>query len=721
MKATLIFLITLFALSCTSADSYDFYISPFGNDDNEGTANAPFASIDKARLAVRELKKTKKGNITVGLKGGKYILRNTIVFTLEDSGSENQKITYKAVEGENPVLTSEEPVTRWEKEKELSDAFPIEAKGNIWSAPLPEGAGRIKYLFQGNKVLPRSMTKGFVPPVKYETWAGTRGVPNARNKMKMPKGIVSDWSNVKDKELVIIPTCDWVIYNRPLVDYDPGTEVITVNVEDFYALGQIRKSPWDGTTSAWIANCPEGMREPGNWYVDTRENKIYLFSNSKPSEINVPMLVEYIRVKGEVTPENEDDILVENIHFKGLVFTNGKRFTWSHVSKSKKEGRIYRDVPKSLLKFQNAKNCSVSECSFENTGADAIILEQSAQYNSIKGNMIRRIGGAGINIRGFQYNKDSSYGNIVEGNHIHHNGEAYWGAPAILISQSSKNHVAHNLIHHTPYNAIRLNGSISGDNTIEYNEIYRAVDILGDGNAFYVIAGGENNKFQYNYIHDITGSHASAGLRTDGVGSSKNIIFIGNILHNTQSGGLVFKGKGHKAINNFFIDCYGSALDESWEGGRGWFEIRCGRSDGMELKNNVFYATFNRGPLFMNANTYESMPQRFKDAGLIIEFEKIQQEGNICYSSFIDEEAARKVAHTSIEKGFQLDYRKITALSIVDGKVVLNPNDQLFKEGYEYIDMDKIGLPDTFPEKWLDYNPEMVQKKYFEKVSKELK
>lgn len=123
----------------------------------------------------------------------------------------------------------------------------------------------------------------------------------------------------------------------------------------------------------------------------------------------------------------------------------------------------------------------------------------------------------------------------------------------------------------------------------------------------------------------------------------------------------------------------------------------------------------------MNANTYESMPQRFKDAGLIIEFEKIQQEGNICYSSFIDEEAARKVAHTSIEKGFQLDYRKITALSIVDGKVVLNPNDQLFKEGYEYIDMDKIGLPDTFPEKWLDYNPEMVQKKYFEKVSKELK
>ncbi len=178
MKRTFVILLAaIFAFSCSSAGEYDFYVSPNGNDNNPGTENAPFATLDRARLAARELKKTKQGDITVGLKGGKYILRNTIVFSLEDSGEDGQKITYKAVEGEEPVLTSEASVSGWTKVDEISKAFPSQAKGNIWSAPLPEGAGRIKYLFKGNEVLPRSMTKGFVPPVKYKAWDGIKDKP----------------------------------------------------------------------------------------------------------------------------------------------------------------------------------------------------------------------------------------------------------------------------------------------------------------------------------------------------------------------------------------------------------------------------------------------------------------------------------------------------------------------------------------------------------------
>ena len=118
----------------------------------------------------------------------------------------------------------------------------------------------------------------------------------------------------------------------------------------------------------------------------------------------------------------------------------------------------------------------------------------------------------------------------------------------------------------------------------------------------------------------------------------------------------------------------------------------------------------------MNANSNEKMPQRFRNAGLIIEFDKIEQEGNICYSSFLDEAATQKVAQKSIEMGFQLDCRKLTAISVEDGKVLINPNDQLFKEGYEYIDIDLIGLPESFPQKWIEYNPEMSMSKYLGKV-----
>lgn len=644
-------------------------------------------------------------------------MRNTIVFSLEDSGKDGQKITYKAIEGEKPVLTSEAPVTGWSKLDEISKAFPSQAKGNIWSAPLPEGAGRIKYLFKGDEVLPRSMTKGFVPPVKYKTWSGIADKPATRNSMKVPDGIIYDWNDIKDMELVIIPSCDWVLYNRPLETFNPQTRVVTTSLESKYALGAIQKSNWDGTTSAWFANFPEGMREAGNWYVNTRENKIYLFSSNKPEHISVPMLLEYIRVEGEVKPGSEADVLVENIHFNGLVFTKGKRYSWDGGDTEPRWE--YLDVSTALLRFRNTRNCSVTASSFENSGASAVRLDLSSQNNRVEGNNMKRLGGTGLSIGGYQEGKNTSFGNEIIANHIHHIGEAYWGAPAVLIMQSSKNRVARNLIHHVPYNGLRISGATSKDNIVEYNELYRVVDVLGDGNAFYIAGTGGNNLYQFNYIHDITNDFASSAMRTDGVGTSKDVSFIGNIVHNVRRGCVVFKGRGHKAINNVFIDCYGDALDKSWEGGRGWLEIRSGLSDGMVISNNIFYATFNPSPLFMHANTNESMPQRFKDKQLWIDFDKIEMNGNICYSTVLDENRGKSIVEGIRKKGFQLDYKEITALAVDTVNMKMKAEDKLFKEGYEFIDINKIGLPKSFPEEWLEYNPEMSMSRYLEYLGSE--
>ncbi|MFC1653167.1 hypothetical protein ACFL3F_05560, partial [Planctomycetota bacterium] len=296
----LILCATVFAatnIAPKTGNKADFYVSPNGNDSNPGTENAPFASLDRARLAVRELKKTKQGDIAVGLTGGKYILRNTVVFSPEDSGQDGQKITYKAFEGEVPVLTSEAPVKGWTKVEQLSNAFPQQARGKIWTAPLPEGSGRIKYMFNGDKVLPRSMTKGFIPPVKYSLWAGDR--PEDRQVLKVPDGIISDWMDVKDMELVIMPTCDWTLYNMPLDSYDSQARTVkTFSESPKYALGAQSKSPWAGVPSAWFANCPDGMRDIGNWYVNTREKKVYLLSDQKPKDISVPTLFEFVKVEG---------------------------------------------------------------------------------------------------------------------------------------------------------------------------------------------------------------------------------------------------------------------------------------------------------------------------------------------------------------------------------------------------------------------------------------
>ncbi|MFC1766675.1 right-handed parallel beta-helix repeat-containing protein, partial [Planctomycetota bacterium] len=437
------------------------------------------------------------------------------------------------------------------------------------------------------------------------------------------------------------------------------------------------------------------------------EKKVYLLSDQKPEDISVPALFEFVKLEGASPSGPEGDGLVENIHFKGLVFTKGKRRTrgGNPVAGSSPNARAG-----SLLTLINTKNCSVEQCRFENSGNTAISLTQASQHNRIEGNNIKRLGGSGIAIsggrsRGGQGNVNS--GNQIIGNQIHHIGEAEWSARGISISGSG-NLIAHNLIHHTPYNGMSLSGS--GDNIIEYNEIHHVMEVLGDGNALYIVTN-QKNMVRYNYIHDMMNPHSSSAMRTDGVGTSKNITFQGNIIYNIINGGIVLKGFGHKAINNIFVESSGDS--ETWEGGRGWLEIRCGPSEGTTMKNNIFLATLNNQPKFMNARI--PMPERFRNKNLDIEVDKIDQGGNIWYSTIIDQSEENAAIEASKKQGFELEFKKIDAVSINDGRVVLNPKSELFKQGYEYIDMSKIGIPATFPREWLKYDPEMVQKKYFKR------
>ena len=96
------------------AEEIAFYVSPEGNDSWSGDGMArPFASIGKARDVIRALKK-KDGltqPVTVYLRGGLYELEETIVFTLEDSGTRACPITYTAYEDEEPVVSGGRGIT----------------------------------------------------------------------------------------------------------------------------------------------------------------------------------------------------------------------------------------------------------------------------------------------------------------------------------------------------------------------------------------------------------------------------------------------------------------------------------------------------------------------------------------------------------------------------------------------------------------------------------
>ena len=93
-----IFFIVLFGFmlcNMTAQTSYEFYVSPDGDDSNTGlTTASPFASLEKARDEVQGI--TGNAAITVWLMDGDYYRNQSFELNAADSGSPTKTITYKA-------------------------------------------------------------------------------------------------------------------------------------------------------------------------------------------------------------------------------------------------------------------------------------------------------------------------------------------------------------------------------------------------------------------------------------------------------------------------------------------------------------------------------------------------------------------------------------------------------------------------------------------------
>ena len=65
----------------------EIFVSPAGNDQNDGKLSTPLASIAVAQARVRAFKQNNpKQPITVYLRGGKYYLTEPVVFNLRTAG-----------------------------------------------------------------------------------------------------------------------------------------------------------------------------------------------------------------------------------------------------------------------------------------------------------------------------------------------------------------------------------------------------------------------------------------------------------------------------------------------------------------------------------------------------------------------------------------------------------------------------------------------------------
>ncbi len=701
------------------------YVYPEGSDSNPGTLEAPFATLERARDAVRDMKGNDvqpSGDIIVYLRGGIYRQKRTVIFDTRDSGGDNYSVVYSAYPGENPVVSGGFPVTGWRKLETNPPGLPPAAAGRVWIADIPSVDGKRFYfstLFAGNKRLPRARSAGFVPSIKYPI-----GSQEDKTVLHFPENALKNRENLSDIEVLIRPTWPWVINYLGLESVDEPNRIARTVSPGTYQLGRLQfglDSPDE--PSAWVENVMEALDDPGEWVMNSVTGKLYLIPESgRPADdIIAPVLTELIRIEGDIRYEELSDIPVRNIEFRGITFTQGDRFRWEkdRIGWGLQHDWEMFDRPTALVRLRGAEGCAVVGCSFVNSGGTAIRLDLHCMRNRIVSNNIERVGGAGILLAGYgPGTKDVNKKNEILNNHIHQVGEVLPHSAAIFVWQSGENRIANNLIHHTPYTGIIVSGRIGWDrkgkaecsrtirwreidavlgtngekgtpdwhvrkrflhgrgNIVELNDIHHVMEVMHDGDCIYISGTGAGNIVRHNYLHDNVSPYMCEGIRCDD--DQHETTIEGNILFRNRGSGIAIKGVNH-IINNMIVD-YLSVL-------RGYLSLELGPLNGSVIARNIIYSRRPGQRLCFQEliSIYEGKPEpKLRDCAA---------DYNL-YFNAVDPDWGRK--HLDEERQHGIEENSISAdplfADIDGGDLSLDENSPAWHLGFQRIPIERIGL-----------------------------
>lgn len=707
----------------------DFYVAPKGNDSNPGTLDKPFATLERAIEAVRQAKiLTPDKNYHVAIRNGHYHLTKPLTFGLEDGAADGHTITYAAYGNEQPVISGGMALADWKKPEDYPEGLPEVSRDKVYVHELPAGIDYFATLYKGYERLPRAVSPGALPVHAYgEGFQKGEGNLDPRRYMKYPEGLIRDWPNIRDIEIVIVASVPWSMNILRLENVMPEKNICKTLIPASYPL----RRTWGGRTvnpNLWVENAIDYLDEPGEWVVNTLTRKIYYWprENKPGNNIFLPRMKHLIGVRGETRKAQAQDRPVRGLRFERLTLMHADRDIWQKDDIGIQHDWEMEDKENALICFEAAEKCAVYDCILTNSGGNAVRLDYHCREIEITNNHISHLGQGGIVLIGYgPGTKDVNRNNLIDNNLIHHIGEIYWHSHAIILWQSGDNLVRNNYIRDVPRKAICLSGVRykfftdrflqSGNkppreywktirwyeveqrdtwedvipylhtrnNIIEHNEVENAVNMLGDGSAINISGAGENNIIRRNYLHDINNTHISGMMRTDDY--QKGTVFEYNILYNSLVGGITLKGE-NRVVNNYLINV-GTTKDDPIHTDPRW-----GPFDQTEISRNIFFVSGEPQKFY-----YHFRPENTD----VLQDAVIDHNIYFCGNA----EATREVPFLQALREAGHDKHSLYLDPLFenwrDNDFRLHRNSPARQLGIEPIDLSNVGLTKDFPQDFL--------------------
>jgi len=522
------------------------HVAVGGSDDNPGTASKPLATMEGARVRVRQIN-TGDEAITVVFAGGLYVTEEPVNFEAADSGSPEAPISYRAAAGAEVRFSGGQPVTGW---REVGDAsvigrLPVQAREHVRVADLrSQGIGEygelvVRGFSRGGQVAEselfwnhQAMTLARWPNEGFRGAAGLAGDGESPepdfNRIIVDTDRIARWVDESEPWILAYWVYDWAELYEPIVGIEPESRVIARSpyIKPNYGIAPDR--------TRWYAyNLLSELDQPGEYYLDRDSGLLYFWPPERDGETVLSVTTGFIRAQG-----------LSHVTFRGLTFEACRS---------------------TAVTISNGSHVDVIGCTIRNTGISAISVNGS--NCQIFGCDIYGTGSGGVSMVGGDRPTLTPSGHNAENNHVYdYSRRVRTYSSAIAVSGVGAR-VAHNLIHDGPHMALGAGGN---DHIIEYNEIHNVVYESGDAGAYYVGRDWtqQGNILRYNYWHQIAGigGHGGMTIYLDDQHSGHTI--HGNLFEKTSRSVFIGGGDDNIVTNNVFIDCWrGAHIDAR---GMGW-------------------------------------------------------------------------------------------------------------------------------------------------------
>ncbi|OGV78672.1 MAG: hypothetical protein A3K19_31740 [Lentisphaerae bacterium RIFOXYB12_FULL_65_16] len=528
----------LLPFAVCAAQAAEFCVAPAGNDANAGTREQPFATLERARDAVRELKKAgpPAGGVTVWLRSGVYRLDQSFALGAEDSGTKDAPVVYRGCDGEEARLMGGAvvPVAAFApvSDPKVLERLDPAARGQVLQADLNANGitdrgdaiasgKRLELFFEQKR-----MTLARWPNSDY-THVGDvvggaphriHGIPGDKiGRFTYDGDRQSRWVDESDVRLHGYWFWDWADGFERVQAIDPVRKVIET-VPPYHGYGYRKNARY------YALNVLAELDTPGEWYVDRQAGMLYFWPPT-------PIAGKEVALSMIQTPLVAlDDVSYVTFRNLTLEFSRHGALTIKDGTGNRLAGCVVRNVAATAIAITDGTDHGVLSCDIYDVGA------------------------AAINLSGGDRKSLTPCGHFATNNHIHHFSRLYHTYRHAINLQGVGCSATHNYMHDCPHEPMGFSGN---DHVIEFNEFGDVCLSTDDSGAIHTGRDWtwQGTVIRYNFFHHIGGGPhvGNQGVYLDDMMSGTTV--YGNVFYQIYRANLVGGGRDNILENNIIVDC----------------------------------------------------------------------------------------------------------------------------------------------------------------------